>query len=212
MTGDIGSRDFGLKEFDPNTLVGLISCRKFPSLPSWPLYNALKSYMVQFDLVGQLVLSDVQLSNLRICHHTIFTCVLGCGGQLLYDPEKVEDAFIAVPLKRHSGAVLVDWAAVERFCSPDQFVVNESSEADRRNLVLRPEKFVDSVVATWYRGTPMSYFVVDIKKHLDPFTITLEKPESSADYMARTYKVKLQQKGQPMLELQHCSKRFDSLL
>ena len=209
----------GRKIYPPEDAIqsfGILTTKKIPNISAFPIFTRSGEVKVSLQLIRENVqLDDVQLDKVNNFLNYSFTNVLRLRKYLmLFDPEAVENSFFVVPVTRESGDIEVDW----KFLALIQENVNMSlqyvSDEDRNSQPFDHNRFKDAVVMPFYRNQdqPQYFYVAEICYHLTPeSSFPGENYTTFREYYFKKYNIEIQNKKQPLLDVDHTSARLNFL-
>jgi endoribonuclease Dicer len=135
---------------------------------------------------------------------------------MLFDPEANENSFFVVPVKQTeiNSDVDVDWDFLDIIKNNANIAPQYVNDEIRKTQPFDFNRFKDSVVMPWYRNQdqPQYFYVAEICNHLTPeSSFPGENYSTFAEYYHRKYGIEIQNKKQPLLDVDHTSARLNFL-
>lgn len=209
----------GRKIYPPEDAVqsfGILTTKKISKISAFPIFTRSGEVKVSLQLIRENVtLDEDQLAKVNNFINYTFTNVLRLRKYLmLFDPEAIENSFFVVPVTRESGDIDVDWKFLQliqqNINTTPQYVTDE----DRGSRSFDHHKFKDAVVMPWYRNQdqPQYFYVAEICYHLTPeSSFPGENYTTFREYYFKKYNIEIQNKKQPLLDVDHTSARLNFL-
>lgn len=213
----------GRKIYSPENAIqsfGILTTKKIPKISAFPIFTRSGEVKVSLKLKKSgLVLSKDQLDNINNFINYTFTSVLRLRKYLmLFDPEANENSFFVVPVKRmefkNGSDINVDWDFLEVIKQNANTTPQYVNAEIRKTQPFDFNTFQDSVVMPWYRNQdqPQYFYVAEICRHLTPeSSFPGENYTTFAEYYHRKYGIEIQNKKQPLLDVDHTSARLNFL-
>jgi endoribonuclease Dicer len=209
----------GRKIYPPEEAVqsfGILTTKKIPKISAFPIFTRSGEVKVSLQLIrADVALNEDQLEKINGFINYTFTNVLRLRKYLmLFDPEAVENSFFVVPVTRERHSIEVDW----KFLSMIQRSMNMTpqfiSDEERKSQHFDYNRFKDAVVMPWYRNQdqPQYFYVAEICYHLSPeSSFPGENYSTFKEYYFKKYNIEIQNKKQPLLDVDHTSARLNFL-
>lgn len=214
----------GRKIYSPEDAIqsfGILTTKKIPKISAFPIFTRSGETQVRLLLKRtDLMLDKEQIEKINIFISYTFTSVLRLRKYLmLFDPEANENSFFVVPVKRDSSSdfdIDVDWDFLEIIkqhatITPTLTYINDEA---RKTQPFDFNRFKDSVVMPWYRNQdqPQYFYVAEICNHLTPeSSFPGDNYSTFAEYYHKKYGIEIQNKKQPLLDVDHTSARLNFL-
>lgn len=200
---------------DATQSFGILTTKKIPKISAFPIFTRSGEVKVALQLKkSDLVLNKDQLEKINIFINYTFTSVLRLRKYLmLFDPEANENSFFVVPVKKNPE-IDVDWDFLNVIKDNANITPQYVSDEVRKTQPFDFNKFKDSVVMPWYRNQdqPQYFYVAEICSHLTPeSSFPGENYSTFAEYYHRKYGIEIQNKKQPLLDVDHTSARLNFL-
>jgi endoribonuclease Dicer len=209
----------GRKIYPPEDAVqsfGILTTKRIPNISAFPIFTRSGEVKVSLQLIKEDVqLNDEELDKVNNFINYTFTNVLRLRKYLmLFDPEAIENSFFVVPVTRESGEIDIDW----KFLALIQQNVNTTpqyvSDEVRNSQPFDHSRFVDAVVMPWYRNQdqPQNFYVAEICQMITPeSSFPGENYTTFREYYFKKYNIEIQNKKQPLLDVDHTSARLNFL-
>lgn len=210
----------GRKIYPPEEAIqsfGILTLKKIPKISSFPIFTRSGEVKVALELTKTAVsFTEQQLKNINTFLNYAFTKVLRLQKYLmLFDAEAVENSFFIVPTVRSAtGSVDVDWNFLEVISNSHNRMPTAVSDEQRRCTPFDPNIFKDAVVMPWYRNQdqPQYFYVAEICDHLSPeSSFPGDNYKTFREYYHRKYDINIQNRDQPLLDVDHTSARLNFL-
>lgn len=210
----------GRKIYPPEEAVqsfGILTTRKIPKISAFPIFTRSGEVKVSLELIKENVtLNDDQLEKINNFINYTFTNVLRLRKYLmLFDPEAIENSFFVIPVTRDkSKDIEVDWKFLELIQRNVNTTPQYVSDENRSGKTFDHNTFKDAVVMPWYRNQdqPQYFYVAEICYHLTPeSSFPGENYTTFREYYFKKYNIEIQNKKQPLLDVDHTSARLNFL-
>lgn len=209
----------GRKIYPPEDAVqsfGILTTKKISKISAFPIFTRSGEVKVSLQLIKENVtLDDDQLGKVNNFINYTFTNVLRLRKYLmLFDPEAVENSFFVIPVTRDSGEIEVDWKFLELIQKNINMTPQYVSDEDRSNQPFDHNRFKDAVVMPFYRNQdqPQYFYVAEICYQLSPeSSFPGENYTTFREYYFKKYNIEIQNKTQPLLDVDHTSARLNFL-
>jgi endoribonuclease Dicer len=209
----------GRKIYPPEEAVqsfGILTTKKIPCISAFPIFTRSGEVKVSLQLIERDVfLNETQLAKINNFINYTFTNVLRLRKYLmLFDPEAVENSFFVVPVTKESGRIEVDWNFLIAIENSSSIVPSYVSDEERKDKPFDYNKFKDAVVMPWYRNQdqPQYFYVAEICYKLSPESdFPGESYKTFHEYYFKKYNIQIQNKSQPLLDVDHTSARLNFL-
>lgn len=201
---------------------GILTLKKIPKISSFPIFTRSGEVKVALHLTKSNVCIDaVQLQHINTFLNYTFTKVLRLQKYLmLFDAEATENSFFIVPTIRGTiemdggGAVDVDWQFLATIAANHNRMPTPISDEQRQRTAFDANIFRDAVVMPWYRNQdqPQYFYVAEICTHLSPeSSFPGDNYKTFREYYHRKYEITIQNRAQPLLDVDHTSARLNFL-
>jgi endoribonuclease Dicer len=209
----------GRKIYPPEEAVqsfGILTTKKIPKISAFPIFTRSGEVKVSLQLIkSNVTLNENQLEKINSFISYTFTNVLRLRKYLmLFDPEAVENSFFVVPVFRTSNTIEVDWNFLGVIQKSVHMTPQFISDEERKNQQFDYNRFKDAVVMPWYRNQdqPQYFYVAEICYHLTPeSSFPGENYSTFKEYYFKKYNIEIQNKKQPLLDVDHTSARLNFL-
>lgn len=196
---------------------GILTLKRIPKLSAFSIFTRSGEVRVALELAKtDIIITEVQLAQINVFLKYTFTNVLRLQKYLmLFDADAKDNSFYIVPTVRDENGVNdVDWSfldVIESNCNvvpthvPDEIRACEDFDANR---------FRDAVVMPWYRNQdqPQYFYVAEICDYLSPeSSFPGDNYKTFQEYYFRKYSIAIQNKAQPLLDVDHTSARLNFL-
>ncbi|CRL07309.1 CLUMA_CG020288, isoform A [Clunio marinus] len=198
---------------------GILTTKKIPKISAFPIFTRSGEVKVSLQLIRESVTLDVdQLDKINNFINYTFTNVLRLRKYLmLFDPEAYENSFFVIPVTRKKTAdndLDIDWKFLKLIQENVNMTPQFVSDDERSNQTFDHNKFRDAVVMPWYRNQdqPQYFYVAEICYHLTPeSSFPGENYSTFREYYFKKYNIEIQNKKQPLLDVDHTSARLNFL-
>lgn len=196
---------------------GILTTKRIPKISAFPIFTRSGEVKVSLQLIRcDIALSDDQLEKINVFINYTFTNVLRLRKYLmLFDPEATENSFFVVPVFRDLGNfITIDWKFLSTIQSNANTTPQFVNDDERKNQPFELNRFKDSVVMPWYRNQdqPQYFYVAEICTHLSPeSSFPGENYKTFREYYFKKYGIEIQNKNQPLLDVDHTSARLNFL-
>lgn len=209
----------GRKIYPPEEAVqsfGILTTKKIPKISAFPIFTRSGEVKVSLQLIrSEVTLDEEQLEKINVFINYTFTNVLRLRKYLmLFDPEATENSFFVVPVFRIDKAIEIDWKFLSTIQKNANTIPQYVSDEERKNQPFEFNRFKDSVVMPWYRNQdqPQYFYVAEICTHLSPeSSFPGENYKTFREYYFKKYEIEIQNKKQPLLDVDHTSARLNFL-
>ncbi|XP_011315268.1 endoribonuclease Dcr-1 [Fopius arisanus] len=199
---------------------GILTLKKIPKLCPFPIYT--RSGEVQVDLVlskNTVVLDSMQIERVSTFLNYTFTNVLKLQKYLMiFDPNASENSYLIVPVVKgiSNGAadVNVDWSFLQLIYENRNAIPKEIGEGEREKFEFDAARYNDAVIMPWYRNQdqPQYFYVAEICRNLSPqSSFPGDGYSTFEEYYCKKYGIKIQNRIQPLLDVDHTSARLNFL-
>lgn len=209
----------GRKIYPPEDAVqsfGILTTRRIPHISAFPIFTRSGEVKVSLQLIRKDVVLDVaQLDKINNFINYTFTNVLRLRKNLmLFDPDATENSFFIVPVSEETGAIDIDWNFLTVIQNSARIVPTNISAEERKSHPFDYNKFKDAVVMPWYRNRdqPQYFYVAEICSKLSPESdFPGDNYKTFDEYYFKKYNIEIQNKSQPLLDVDHTSARLNFL-
>lgn len=194
---------------------GILTTKSIPKVSAFPIFTRSGEVRVSLELAkDDVILSEDQLTKIYTFINYTFTNVLRLQKYLmLFDPEATENSFFIVPTL-NSNKIDVDWSFLDLISMNVDKIPQTVSNKVRKKKSFESNSFRDAVVMPWYRNQdqPQYFYVAEICYHLSPkSSFPGENYSTFEEYYYRKYGIRIQNKNQPLLDVDHTSARLNFL-
>lgn len=192
---------------------GILIAREIPKLCSFPIFTRSGELEVSFVLADDNIsLKEGDILKINHFIRYTFTNVLRLQKYLMFfDETAVENCFFIVPTVETKERVKIDWEFLETINNqPAKFKCND----ERKSKDFDETEFKDAVVMPWYRNQdqPQYFYVAEICKYLSPeSSFPGVNYTTFREYYFRKYGIDVQNRKQPLLDVDHTSARLNFL-
>nr|WDW26279.1 dicer-1 [Amrasca biguttula biguttula] len=195
---------------------GILTLKPIPKICPFPIFTRSGEVCVSLSLQQQeLLLTEDHLEMIAVFLNYTFTSVLRLQKYLmLFDPDASENCYFIVPTKKGEGKVLVDWEFLNLIYFRREEMPHLIPDEERENFVFDASKYHDAVVMPWYRNQdqPQYFYVAEICNHLNPkSSFPGSDYQTFEEYYQKKYSITVQNKNQPLLDVDHTSARLNFL-
>lgn len=209
----------GRKIYPPEEAIqsfGILTTKQIPKISAFPIFTRSGEVRVSLQLIqSNVIIDNAQLEKINNFINYTFTNVLRLRKYLmLFDPGAVENSFFVVPVTRETGKIEVDWKFLAIIEANISITPQYVSDKDREGREFDHNKFKDAVVMPWYRNQdqPQYFYVAEICYHLSPeSSFPGENYSTFSEYYFKKYGIEIQNKKQPLLDVDHTSARLNFL-
>ncbi|KAJ1531645.1 hypothetical protein ONE63_000316 [Megalurothrips usitatus] len=198
---------------------GILTLKPIPSICAFPIFTRSGEVSVGLDLCPETVeLTDIHVEKIVTFLNYTFTNVLRLQKYLMmFDPNAAENSYFIVPTRKETleSTAVVDWEFLDRIYDKRNLNPRPIAENDRRDFIFEASKYQDAVVMPWYRNQdqPQYFYVAEICHQLNPKSSfpSSENYKSFEDYYFKKYALVIQNREQPLLDVDHTSARLNFL-
>lgn len=195
---------------------GILSTKKIPSICAFPIFTRSGEVKVSLKLISCTIkLDSDQLDKINNFINYTFTHVLRLHKFLmLFDANASDNSFFVVPVINNCGTIEVDWAFLKLIKENVDSIPKYVSNEERNGNIFDHNTFKDAVVMPWYRNQdqPQYFYVAEICYHLSPeSSFPGESYSTFREYYYKKYGITIQNKVQPLLDVDHTSARLNFL-
>lgn len=197
---------------------GILTAKEIPKLCGFPVFTRSGEVRVELQrLPGVVVLDKDQLEHVSDFHRYTFSNVLRLDKYpMRYDSQSAENSLFIVPLNCSTGDgnLELDWSFLRTIRAAGSQGPCPVSESERSSMRFDASKFRDAVVTPWYRNLdqPQYFYVAEICHHLHPRSdFPDDEFETFEKYYFNKYGIRVQDLGQPLLDVDHTSARLNLL-
>lgn len=201
---------------DSKQSFGILSTKKIPSICAFPIFTRSGEVKVSLKLISSdITLNSDQLDKINNFINYTFTNVLRLHKFLmLFDANASDNSFFVVPVTDNCGAIEVDWVFLKLIQENVNSIPKYVSNEERNGNIFDHNTFKDAVVMPWYRNQdqPQYFYVAEICYHLSPeSSFPGESYSTFREYYYKKYGITIQNKVQPLLDVDHTSARLNFL-
>ncbi|GAB6029285.1 Endoribonuclease Dicer, variant 3 [Chamberlinius hualienensis] len=198
---------------------GILLAGEIPEICGFPVFTRSGEVAVKLkETPVHLELTEDQLDSLFYFHYYTFAKVLRLEKYpMCYDKYEAENSIVIVPVVQTSGNsddVIIDWSFVDIILGQKDLKPRIVSQDERANFKFDPKKYEDAVVMPWYRNLdqPQYFYVAEICYNLTPRSDFPDDDfETFEKYYLNKYGIKIQNRNQPLLDVDHTSARLNLL-
>ncbi|CAO1434532.1 unnamed protein product [Diamesa serratosioi] len=195
---------------------GILTTKKIPTICAFPIFTRSGEVKVSLKLIScDMKLRTDQLDIINNFIKYTFTNVLRLHKFLmLFDAEASDNSFFVVPVTNNCGTIEVDWLFLKLIQENVNSVPTYVTNVERNGNIFDHNTFKDAVVMPWYRNQdqPQYFYVAEICYHLSPeSTFPGESYSTFQEYYFKKYGITIQNKVQPLLDVDHTSARLNFL-
>ncbi|XP_063986655.1 endoribonuclease Dcr-1 [Diachasmimorpha longicaudata] len=199
---------------------GILTLKKIPKLSPFPIYTRSGEVQVELKLSkNTVVLDSIKIERVSTFLNYTFTNVLKLQKYLMiFDPNASENSYLIVPVMKTETKgvedIDVDWDFLQLIYDNRNTIPSEVSENERENFQFDAAKYNDAVIMPWYRNQdqPQYLYVAEICRNLSPKSLFPGDGYSTfEEYYLKKYGIKIQNRDQPLLDVDHTSARLNFL-
>ncbi|KAJ8678833.1 hypothetical protein QAD02_014620 [Eretmocerus hayati] len=188
---------------DDGATFGILSTKKFPSIPSFPIYMNVGDLQIGLDVnieVPHLMQSQIEL--LKKFHFTIFTDVVPVLKDfMLFDRENLENCYLVCPVNAQSK---IDWESIEKYQSV-------STVTPEKPLKVTSSEYEMALVRPTYRASHV-YVVTSVCEYLfASSSFPTRDFKSYTHYYKERHDIEIEDENQPLLEVKPISKKINCI-
>lgn len=198
---------------------GILTLKTIPKVCPFPIFTRSGEVSVSLELNPEVVeLTDIRVEKIVTFLNYTFTNVLRLQKYLMmFDPNAAENSFFIVPTRKETreSTAVVDWEFLDRIYDRRNLSPKPVSEEKRKEFMFEAFKYQDAVVMPWYRNQdqPQYFYVAEICYQLNPKSSfpSSENYHSFENYYYKKYGLSIQNREQPLLDVDHTSARLNFL-
>ncbi|CAH0384189.1 unnamed protein product [Bemisia tabaci] len=199
---------------------GILTLKPIPKICSFPIFTRCGEVEIKLKLCpGYIHLNEKQLNKITTFIHYTFTNVLRLQKYLMmFDPGASENSFFIVPTKKADGSgidsVHIDWDFLDIILQRGNEKPRLIPEEERISFKFNEQLYADAVVTPWYRNQdqPQYFYAAEICFQLNPRSLFPGSDyKTFEEYYRRKYGINIQNKEQPLLDVDHTSARLNFL-
>ncbi|KAK3931803.1 Endoribonuclease Dcr-1 [Frankliniella fusca] len=198
---------------------GILTLKPIPKVCPFPIFTRSGEVSISLELNPEPVkLTDTHVEKIVTFLNYTFTNVLRLQKYLMmFDPHAAENSYFIVPTRkeRQDSAAVVDWEFLDCIYDRRNLSPKPVAECERKDFKFDACKYQDAVVMPWYRNQdqPQYFYVAEICYQLTPKSSfpSSENYKSFEDYYFKKYGLNIQNREQPLLDVDHTSARLNFL-
>ncbi|XP_015125778.1 endoribonuclease Dcr-1 [Diachasma alloeum] len=199
---------------------GILTLKKIPKLSPFPIYTRSGEVQVELKLSkNTVVLDSIQIERVSTFLNYSFTNVLKLQKYLMiFDPNASENSYLIVPVVKGKSKgvedINVDWNFLQLIYENRNTIPSEVGEKERENFQFDASRYNDAVIMPWYRNQdqPQYFYVAEICRNLSPkSSFPGDGYSTFEEYYSKKYGIKIQNRDQPLLDVDHTSARLNFL-
>lgn len=198
---------------------GILTLKPIPKVCPFPIFTRSGEVSVSLELNPDPVeLTEIHVEKIVTFLNYTFTNVLRLQKYLMmFDPHAAENSYFIVPTRKElqDSAAVVDWEFLDRIYDKRNLSPKPVAECERKDFKFDACKYQDAVVMPWYRNQdqPQYFYVAEICYQLSPKSSfpSSENYKSFEDYYFKKYSLNIQNREQPLLDVDHTSARLNFL-
>lgn len=196
---------------------GLLTTKPIPQICAFPIFTRSGEVNVKLELASKQVKVTLdQWGQIYEFMNYTFTSVLRLEKYVMvYFPKKADQSYYIVPaIKTKSNDITIDWGFLSLIYEQKDLKPAVIPEKKRKKFKFSRASYEDAVVMPWYRNrtTPQFFYVAEICKHLNPGShFPGADYETFEAYYYEKYNIRIQNRKQPLLDVDHTSARLNFL-